>query len=715
MSITSRRRNLHHLAFILAIFFSIVACKLSSPPAATEAVQPAPTDLPLSTAEPTSTPRPTPTSTPEPTPTPRGFYYNGPGGFSLIIPPAWDLKEEASTYVVLGDDYTTFYMESLAASQPASLDDFIDEWAPTLFEGLSYDKSEPFEMTIGKNLQAQAVDLTTQVADGTTFVVRMIYLHTNNRSYRTFIIADKATMEDSSDRFDDVLGSMDFFAPSFYGLDKSETYTELGWDPLDAEDLDPAMTTSGAGGYPGLLFSGLVRLSPDLQVVPDLAEDLSISSDGKVYTFTLRDGIQFADGRPVTAQDFKDSWERALDPATDSSVALTYLGDILGAREKNAGSADEIAGVKVIDDRTLEITLDGPKPYFLAKLTYPTSYVVDGSQTAGNEWYYEANASGPYKIKEYKPDDYIIFERNDAYWNPPAIPNVLYLFNPGGSPLSMYEEGTLDLVPIWGDDVIRIREEGDPLHAEWQSTTSMCTSMLLFNNTTAPFDDIKVREAFAMSVDKDALVERLANNVDIPAHSILPPAMPGYQESTQSPGYDKVAAKAALAASKYGTNLPEVKLTVGGYGDSESDLVNALVSMWKDVLGVQVTVEYLDPTRLHEVARERANPMTLYGWCADYPDPENFLDILFHSDSDINASAYSNPQVDQLLEQARVEQDSAKRIALYQQIETMLLEDVAAVPYMHGVDNVLVKPRVEGFKLLPMSGSYIPFLSLKDE
>jgi oligopeptide transport system substrate-binding protein len=709
------RRRLYMLVFVLILLFTAAACKLASPPAATEAAQTAPMDLPPSTAEPTSTPRPAPTSTPEPTPTPRGFYYNGPGGFSLIVPPAWDVKEDASAHVSLGDDYTTFYVESLAASQPASLDDFVDEMAPSIFANLTYKKGEPFEMTISNSLKAQAVDLTTHLSDGFTIIVRMIYLHTNDRSYRILIIADEATMEDSSDRFDDVFASIEFFSPSYYGLDKSQTYTELGWDPLDAEDLDPAMTTSGAGGYPGLLFSGLVRLSPDLQVVPDLAEDLSISSDGKVYTFTLRDGIQFADGRPVTAQDFKDSWERALDPATDSSVALTYLGDILGAREKNGGSADEIAGVKVIDDRTLEVTLDGPKPYFLAKLTYPTSYVVDGSQTAGNEWYYEANASGPYKIKEYKPDDYIIFERNDAYWNPPAIPNVLYLFNPGGSPLSMYDEGTLDLVPIWGDDVIRIRGEGDPLHAEWQSTTSMCTSMLLFNNTTAPFDDIKVREAFAMSVDKDALVERLANNVDIPAHSILPPAMPGYQESAQSPGYDKVAAKAALAASKYGTNLPEVKLTVGGYGDSESDLVNALVSMWKDVLGVQVTVEYLDPTRLHEVARERANPMTLYGWCADYPDPENFLDILFHSDSDINASAYSNPQVDQLLEQARVEQDSAKRIALYQQIETMLLEDVAAVPYMHGVDNVLVKPRVEGFKLVPMSGSYIPFLSLKDE
>lgn len=715
MNLAFNRRRFSILVFVLTLLFTAAACKLASQPAATETVQAAPTDTPPSIPEPTSTLRPTPTSTPEPTPTPRGFYYSGPGGFSLIMPPAWDVVEEASTSVRLGDYYTTFYMEGLAASQPASLDDFVNELAPAIFEDLTYKKGEPFEMTIGDGLQAQAVDLTTRVADGTTYVVRMIYLYTNNRSYRSFIIADEATMQDSADRFDDVFASVDFFAPSYYGLDKSQTYTELGWDPLDAEDLDPAMSTSGSGGYPGLLFSGLVRLSPDLQVIPDLAEDLAISRDGTVYTFTLRDGIQFADGRTIRAQDFKDSWERALDPETDSSVALTYLGDILGAREKNAGAADEIAGVKVVDDRTLEVTLDGPKPHFLAKLTYPTSYVVDGSQTAGNEWYYGANASGPYKIKEYEPDEYIIFERNEAYWNPPAIPDVLYLFNPGGSLLSMYEEGMLDMVPIWGEDVIRIREASDPLHEEWQSTTSMCTSMLLFNNATAPFDDIKVREAFAMSVDKDALVRRMTNNIDIPADTILPPAMPGYQESAQGTGYDKIAAKAALAASKYGTDLPEVKLTVGGYGDSESDLVNALVSMWKDALGVQVKVETLDPARLHEAAREQANPMTLYGWCADYPDPENFLDILFHSDSGINASAYSNPEIDQLLEQARVEQDSAKRIALYQQIETMLLEDVAAVPYMHGVNNVLVKPRVKGFKLMPMGVAYIPSLSLQDK
>ena len=187
------------------------------------------------------------------------------------------------------------------------------------------------------------------------------------------------------------------------------------------------------------------------------------------------------------------------------------------------------------------------------------------------------------------------------------------------------------------------------------------------------------------------------------------------RNSTHDQGYDPDAARAALASSTYGTNLPEVKLSVGGYGDSESDVANALVSMWQEVLGVQVTVEYVDPTRLHEAAREQANPMTLYGWCADYPDPENFLDILFHTDSDINASAYSNPEVDKLLEQARVEPDSAKRLALYQQAETMLLEDVAAVPYMYSVENVLIKPRVEGFTLMPMGGSYIPSLSLMEE
>ena len=468
---------------------------------------------------------------PEPTPTPEGFYSNGTSGFSLIVPQEWTVQEEGSSYVVLGDDWITFYVESLASSEPGTLDEFVEEMAPSLFEGLTYETSEPFEITIGDGFTAQAKDLTTTVDNGTVYVVRMIYLYANNRSYRMFIIADESTMQNAAGTFEDVYASVDFFAPTFYGLDKSETYAEYGVDPLDAEDLDPAMSTSGSGGYAGLVFAGLVRLSTEMEVVPDLAENLAISPDGTVYTFTLRDGIQFASGSPITAQDFKDSWERALDPATDSSVALTYLGDILGAKEKHAGIADEIAGVKVIDERTLEVTLDGPKPYFLAKLTYPTSFAVDDSQAAaGGEWYYEANASGPYKIKEYKPDDYIIFERNDAYWNPPAIPYVLYLFNPGGSLLSLYEDGTLDMVPIWGEDVIRIREADDPLHAEWQSTTSMCTHLVMFNNSTAPFDDIDVRKAFAMSIDKDALVERLTNNIDITADAVLPPAMPGYQE-----------------------------------------------------------------------------------------------------------------------------------------------------------------------------------------
>jgi ABC-type transport system substrate-binding protein len=497
-----------------------------------------------------------------------------------------------------------------------------------------------------------------------------------------------------------------------YGLDRRETLVQLGGDP-DPEDLDPAQAQGSADEYVGHLFSGLVRLSPQLQIQADLAESWAVSPDGKTYTFTLRPGLKFQSGQPLTAADVRYSWERAADPGTESVTAATYLGDILGVKDKLAGQADHIAGVEVVDDRTLKVTLDAPKPYFLAKLTYPTAYVVNRAnvEEGGERWMFEPDASGPYTMRQYLADEMLSFDRNEAYYAPARILHLVYIFHPLGSTISLYEAGDIDILPIGAEDAARVRRPDDPLHSEWASTTSMCTSLLQFDTFQPPMDDPAVRRAFALAVDKNTLIERFTEYLDLPAVSILPPAMPGYSTGGLPQfEHDPDAARAALAESTYADTLPPIVLTSGF---EPGDFINALAEMWRTTLGAKSAWNF-STAQLHQAAHDHHGHIVSYGWCADYPDPENFLDILFHSESGFNVAGYDNPEADKLLEQARTEADPARRLALYHQAETMILAEDASLPLIHWVYDALVKPYVQGFTLTPMGAPYVHLLSLEN-
>jgi oligopeptide transport system substrate-binding protein len=158
------------------------------------------------------------------------------------------------------------------------------------------------------------------------------------------------------------------------------------------------------------VFSGLARLGAEAKPVPDIAESWQISDNGKTYTFYLRQGVKFQNGKEVTAQDFKYSWERACLPETNSQTAATYLGDIIGVKDVLAGKATAISGVEVIDDHTLKVTIDAPKVYFLAKLTYPTTFVIDKANVeSGKDWWIKPNGTGPFKLTEWKKDEILVF------------------------------------------------------------------------------------------------------------------------------------------------------------------------------------------------------------------------------------------------------------------------------------------------------------------
>jgi len=601
---------------------------------------------------------------------------------------------------------------SLIEEEPSTPEELIaifeEDWA-----GMNPKSSPPYTLLLGGSKEATAFKVNLLDPNVGQMTWLFVYYHQGIRGYLFITIATPGTFDRKDDMLTAIWDSVEIFQPQLYGLPNDQTLHLLGSDP-DEESMDPATTPGGAAGYVGLLFSGLVRLNPSLQIEPDLAESWEVSPDGTVYTFTLRTNIAFTDGTPIYASDVQDSWERAADPKTKSSTARTYLGDILGFKEKLDGRADSIAGVRVLDSHTLQVTLDGAKGYFLAKLTYPTSFVVDMRQVKRSpaKWMLAPNASGPYSIKTYEEGESLVFERNNHYPNPPAIQYLVYTLNIGGSFVSLYEEGLVDVLFLDSDTALRVRKVEDPLHAEWSSTTSMCTTLLQVNNTMPPFEDINVRQAFALAVDRTKFVQTLSSNIDIPSLAILPPSMPGFSAANKAVDFNPTAAQEALAASSYAGNLPTITLNASGFGSQDRDDVTILVETWRKNLGVEVEVQYLDPMDYTQMAREQHGQMVLYGWCADYPDPENFLDVLYHSKSEFNVSGYTNDTVDELLESARVEYDPNQRLLLYQQIEKQLLDDVAAIPIVVNVIDVLVNPRVQGFILTPINSAYIQWLTL---
>jgi oligopeptide transport system substrate-binding protein len=475
------------------------------------------------------------------------------------------------------------------------------------------------------------------------------------------------------------------------------------WDtgPLT---LDPAIAADMSSYvYVMQIFSGLVRLNQNLTIVGDIAESWEPSSDNKTYTFHLRQGVKFQDGREVKAADFKYSWERACDPATGSGTAATYLGDIVGAKDMLAGKVTEISGVKVIDDYTLQVTIDAPKAYFLNKLAYPTAFVVDRANVeSGEDWWQEPNGTGPFKLKEWKPGQ-LILERSQIYYGEPAkLEQVVYLLS--GSPMSLYETGQIDVTPVSTSYIDEATDESNPLHLELAVTPELSLYYIGFNTAKPPFDDVNVRRAFCLAVNKEPIVKVILRDMVSEAEGILPPGMPGYNETLKGLDYDVEKAKELIAESKYGdvSNLPPITLTVEGYGNSIPNYLGAIIQEWQQNLGVEVSVRQLETEEFLYNLKQEKDEMFMLGWVADYPDPHNFLDILFHTGSENNIFEYSNSSLDALLDQAAIEQNGAVRLAMYQQAEQVVVDDAPCFPLFHGTNYILVKPYVKGYELSPL-------------
>ncbi|MBI2172149.1 MAG: peptide ABC transporter substrate-binding protein [Chloroflexi bacterium] len=723
------------LALLLASGLLAAACSAPEPtptpsptptatPTATATSTPSPTPAPTATA--TATPSPTP-ARPSPTPTappisvPDSFatYKDQSFGFTLRYPKEWKVEETQGNppqlaFISGPGAAASAPIQGIVSliynSEMTPADAVADNLLPQFTDREGFRTLEEREVTLLGGDPAFQIAFQWRTASG----LSQGLLQTTSKDSRSFVMLLEGAQQEfqaNAQAIQATFYSLHPQEPTPLGIPRSQALTLYFDDgPLT---LDPAIAQESQSiQYIMQLYSGLISFGPDLALKAEVAKGWEVSGDGTVYTFTLRENARFHDGRKVTAQDVKYSWERAaghtLSPIASPTVG-TYLDDIVGVADVIQGKATEISGVEVVNEATLKVTIDAPKAYFLAKLSHPVAFLVDRSNVEASTgslapWWLTPNATGPFSMNTWEPGRLLVLDANkDFYGVPPAVPHVaFYLF--GGVPTQMYKTGEIDIAHVFPDELSEIRAPANPLSKEMVETPELSLFYVGLASDKPPFNDPLVRRAFLMATDRQKLLTDIYSDSQTLSQGFMPTGLPGYNPAVPPIPFDPAKAKELLAQSSFKgpEGLPRiVYLTTGTTGPSA--LVTALANMWKANLGVQVEPTLVSGSNYFYLLPDiiRIGHIFDYGWIADYPDPHNFLDVLFHSGVQNNVGKYSSKEVDALLDKARIEPDREQRVQLYQQAEALMVQDAAAIPLYFGRDYSLVKPYVKGLVFSP--------------
>ena len=479
--------------------------------------------------------------------------------------------------------------------------------------------------------------------------------------------------------------------------------------------LDPPLAgASQSVGVISLVFEGLVRLDSGLNVAPAGAESWDIKDGGKTFIFHIRKGLKFANGDPVTADDFAYSLNRAFGPDFANGNAGYYLSNIVGSTDVTNAKAKTISGVKVIDPQTLEIDLQTPSVYFLYQLTFPASFVVSKKAVEADptKWTDTAFGTGPFMVKEWKHNESISLVPNPNYWlGKPQVSEIdLPFIQDPATALKLYQTGELDIMGSYNFPTDQISAVSSL--PEFKQVNQFFVAYIGFNNAKAPFKDVRVRQAFAKAVDKATLINKVLEGAVVQADTIIPPGMPGFnQAATTIQAFNAADAKKMLSDAGFpdGKGFPKVSLSINNQDPNYAKIAAALQQMWKETLGVDIQINTEELAKFNDDLTATANkpedPSALSFfisvWGADYPDPQNFVSQQLRTGVGNNNGHYSNADFDKLVDQADVETDQAKRLGLYQQAEQIALTEVGWLPLYYGKANLLIRPTVSGLVVTP--------------
>ena len=466
-------------------------------------------------------------------------------------------------------------------------------------------------------------------------------------------------------------------------------------DPAQGPDSNSAIVVN-------MVYSGLARFDKNLNVVPDQAT-WTISPDRKVYTFTLKPGITFSDGTPVTAQTYVYTLTRALTASVQSPISTLFLGNIVGAADLNSGKATTLSGVRALNDTTLQITLTQPTEYFLQVMASSVAFALNSQligQYGQTDWtnHVVGNGigTGPFMIKQWVHNSHMVLVPNPHYYGTKTkLSEVNMVFvNTLSTAFKSYEAHQYDLAwNIAPPDLSTARSLSG-----YTNQSQMETDMLFFDNTHAPFNNVAVRQAFAYAINKDALAKLVSNNSVVPAPTIIPPGMPGYQPGYPGLKFDGTKAKALLqSAYPDASKVPAITFT---YPDSQvsSSLGQALQQMWQNALGIQVHLQPMDLAAYNTATAAHKIAFGFTQWSADFPDPYDWLALNLLSTAPNNNGQWSSPQFDQTIAQAENTSGQA-RIALYNQAEQIAITGVGWLPIDHQTQSAVIPSYVHGVSL----------------
>ena len=479
----------------------------------------------------------------------------------------------------------------------------------------------------------------------------------------------------------------------------------------EPQSLDPQIAT----GVPehhviSTVMEGLVlKDRKTLEPRPGVAKTWDISNDGRVYTFYLRENAKWSNGDAHTAHDYVWSWWRALQRALGNQYAY-MLFPIKNAKRYYDGETSDFSdvGVKAIDNRTLQVTLTNPTPYFLQLLDHYSLFPVHQAtiekfgraDERGTRWSYEGNlvGNGPYKLEEWKINRHITVTKNPYYWDEANVSINSIVFKPVDNAVTeerMFRAGALHVTSSIPADKIAIYQE--KFAPELKITPYLGTYFYRLNINTPQLQDKRVRRALGMAIDRKQLVDNITKGGQIPAYTMTPPGTMGYfPESTLN--FDPEAAKRLLAEAGYpnGEGFPPIEILYNT-NEGHRKIAVALQEMWKNYLNIDIKL--LNQEWKVYLATESAGDYQISrgGWIGDYVDPNNFLDM-FLCNGGNNRTGWCNEEYDRLiLEVAPSQSSHEQRLKIFQQAETILLEDMPIIPVYTYTSIKLLHPSVRNF------------------
>ena len=489
--------------------------------------------------------------------------------------------------------------------------------------------------------------------------------------------------------------------------------------------LDPQQaTTQNEVGEISLLFDTLLTYDRSgATLIPALAEALpEVSSDGLRYTLHLRADLTFSDGRALTANDFVFGFRHLCDPATKSDFA--FAGNVVEgcerfhADEPGRTAPDQLArdrdavGVVAADPRTITYRLSARAAYFPHLLASWLTAPTRADLVAQGDGWTEAGSligNGLFRLASWTHRKEMVFERNDLHRPKAKVRRiVMQLGLAPAAAFASYRTGVLDVLAVSAD--LKKDVDADPaLIQQSHAADSLCTTYLSLNVRRPPFDDGAVRLAFAKSIDRDRWARDSRAGLAAPLNSFVPPGMPGYDKDDDAQTFDPAAARALLTGSRYAASLPPVQFTYAA-GPTALREIQPLVDDWRANLGVEVRLAPIDPSTARDLLRPETSPqMVLQGWCAAYPDPQDFLSLVFVSNTGVGHTNYANPAYDALVRRGDAELDAATRANVYRDAQRLLTHDAPAIFLSYGRSVTLVSPRVHGASLTPLDRVFSQF------